>query len=119
TKAVTVQVVPLPLTPVIMPPESGKPNTRVKSPASTPVTSSENTIVHDTVAPLGTSVEPDGVIDTTVGTEASTVYTSPVALPLPAPAPPGGLSNESRMVSSPTRFSPSVPAPLPVFAVTV
>ena len=47
------------------------------------------------------------------------VKTGPVTLPLPAPAPPSGLEPTSMMESLSTRFSPSVPSPVPVLAVTV
>ena len=47
------------------------------------------------------------------------VYTLPVKSPFPVPLPPNGLSASSTIVSSSTRFNPSVPVPDPALTVTV
>src|SRR4029077_12047453 len=63
---------PLPLTVVIVAPVTAPVGTRAKSEASTPVTLSLNTTVHDTLAAF-VGVVPARLIDCTVGAVVSTV----------------------------------------------
>src|SRR5262245_12326591 len=71
--AVTVYWFPLPLTVVIVAPATVPVVARVKSPASTAVTLSLNSTVHDTLAAF-VGVVPTRLIDSTVGAIVSVVY---------------------------------------------
>src|SRR5262249_26348905 len=96
--AVTVYWLPLPLTPVIVAPVTAPVVTRAKSEASTPVTLSLNSTVHDMLAAF-VGVVPARLIDCTVGAVVSTVLKATLlsvlvdarlALPAASVAAPAG-----------------------------
>ena len=113
-------MVPLPATVPSAAPLTAPPRAKAKSAAFTPETLRLNTTVQETLAAF-VGLAATRLMEPTTGDTRSTVYTSPVKLPLPLPLPPSLLvfGETSRTESSSTRFSPRVPLPLPALAVTV
>src|SRR5438045_2913720 len=112
--AVTVHVVPEPLTLVIAASDTEPPDTIAKSDASTPVTASLKVMVQETEDPVAGSAEAR-LTDTITGGALSIKYDWPAVY---ADAPME-LAAASLIVEDATRSSRTDPLPLPVLTITV